>query len=93
MKNTLRLLSAELVITNKNVVKRANIVVGDYSYYADPEGAEKFEERVTHHYDFLGDRLHSRKFCAIVRRIEFVMNGANQKMCGELGKIRNIKDI
>ena len=54
---------------------------------------KKFEVRVTHHYDFLGDRLHSGKFCAIVRGIEFVMNGANQKMCGELEKIGNIKDI
>lgn len=47
---------------------------------------KKFEERVTHHYDFLGDRLHSGKFCAIVWGIEFVMNGANQKMCGSWRK-------
>lgn len=45
------------VVFIKNVVKRANIVVGDYTYYDDPDGAEKFEEHVTHHYDFLGDRL------------------------------------
>ncbi len=42
------------VVFIKNVVKRANIVVGDYTYYDDPDGAEKFEEHVTHHYDFLG---------------------------------------
>ena len=48
---------------------------------------------MTYHYDFMGDRLNSGKFWAIVRGIEFVMNGANQKMCGDLEKIRNIKDI
>ena len=68
------------VVFIKNVVKRANIVVGDYTYYADPDGAEKFEEHVTHHYDFLGDRLVIGKFCAIARGIEFVMNGANHRM-------------
>lgn len=34
------------VVFIKNVVKRANIVVGDYTYYDDPDGAEKFEEHV-----------------------------------------------
>ena len=68
------------VVFIKNVVKRANIVVGDYTYYDDPDGAEKFEEHVTHHYDFLGDRLVIGKFCAIARGIEFVMNGANHRM-------------
>lgn len=68
------------VVFIKNVVKRANIVVGDYTYYNDPDGAEKFEEHVTHHYDFLGDRLVIGKFCAIARGIEFVMNGANHRM-------------
>ena len=55
------------VVFIKNVVKRANIVVGDYTYYDDPDGAEKFEEHVTHHYDFLDDRLVIGKFCAIAR--------------------------
>ena len=68
------------VVFIKNVVKRANILVGDYTYYDDPDGAEKFEEHVTHHYDFLGDRLVIGKFCAIARGIEFVMNGANHRM-------------
>ena len=69
------------IVFIKNVVKRANIVVGDYTYYDDVDGAEKFEEHVTHHYDFLGDRLIIGKFCAIARGIEFVMNGANHRMC------------
>lgn len=64
----------------KNAITRPNIVVGDYTYYAggDPE---RFEDHVTHHYEFLGDKLLIGKFCAIAKGIEFVMNGANHRMC------------
>lgn len=65
----------------KNVITRPNIIVGDYTYYDDIDGAERFEERVTHHYEFNGDKLIIGKFCAIARGIEFVMNGANHRMC------------
>lgn len=65
----------------KNVITRPNITVGDYTYYDDMSGAERFEEHVTHHYAFLGDKLIIGKFCAIARGIEFVMNGANHRMC------------
>ncbi len=57
-----------------------NIVIGDYTYYDDANGAEKFEEHVTHHYEFIGDKLIIGKFCAIANGIEFVMNGANHRM-------------
>ena len=49
-------------------------------HYDDPEGAENFEAHVTHHYEFLGDKLIIGKFCAIARGIEFIMNGANHRM-------------
>ena len=39
----------------KNVINWPNIIVGDYTYYDDPEGAEDFESHVTHLYEFLGD--------------------------------------
>lgn len=65
----------------KNVITRPNIIVGEYTYYDDVDGAERFEERVTHHYEFIGDKLIIGKFCAIARGIEFVMNGANHRMC------------
>ena len=68
------------VVFIKNVLTRPNILAGDYTYYDDPEGAEKFEEHVTHHYEFLGDKLIIGKFCAIARGIEFIMNGANHRM-------------
>lgn len=64
----------------KNIITRPNITVGEYTYYDDVNGAEKFEEHVTHHYEFLGDKLIIGKFCAIAKGIEFVMNGANHRM-------------
>ena len=68
------------IVYIKNVITRPNIIVGEYSYYDDVNGAERFEEHVTHHYEFWGDRLIIGKFCAIARGIEFVMNGANHRM-------------
>lgn len=64
----------------KNVVTRPNIVIGDYTYYDDPEDAKNFEKHVTHHYEFLGDKLIIGKFCAIAKGVEFIMNGANHRM-------------
>ena len=51
----------------KNVITRPNILVGDYTYYEDPDGPERFEEHVTHHYEILGDKLIIGKFCAIAK--------------------------
>lgn len=65
----------------KNVITRPNISVGDYTYYDDIDGAEDFEKHVTHHYELLGDKLIIGKFCAIAKGVEFVMNGANHRMC------------
>ena len=64
----------------KNVVTDPRIIVGDYTYYDDVDGAEEFEKHVTHFYPFIGDRLIIGKFCAIARGVEFVMNGANHRM-------------
>lgn len=64
----------------KNVITRPNIIVGDYTYYDDADGAENFEAHVTHHYEFLGDKLIIGKFCAIAKGVEFIMNGANHRM-------------
>lgn len=64
----------------KNVITRPNIIIGDYTYYDDIAGAERFEEHVTYHYEFYGDKLIIGKFCAIAHGINFVMNGANHRM-------------
>lgn len=66
----------------KNTITRKNIIVGDYTYYDDKNGADKFEDHVTHHYDFIGDKLVIGKFCSIASGIEFIMNGANHNMSG-----------
>ena len=60
----------------KPTIKNSNIVVGDFTYIADSE----FESHVTHHYDFIGDRLIIGNFCQIASGVEFVMNGANHQM-------------
>lgn len=64
----------------KNVIKNPNIIVGEYTYYDDINRAENFESHVTHHYDFIGDKLIIGKFCAIAKGIEFIMNGANHRI-------------
>ena len=66
----------------KNTVKNPNIVIGDYTYYDDPEDPENFERNVLYHFPFVGDRLVIGKFCAIARGVRFIMNGANHKLSG-----------
>jgi virginiamycin A acetyltransferase len=66
----------------KNTVKNPNILIGDYTYYDDPEDAENFERNVLYHFPFVGDKLVIGKFCAIARGVRFVMNGANHKLSG-----------
>ena len=60
----------------KPTIRNPNIVVGDFTYIADSE----FESHVTHHYEWLGDKLIIGKFCQIAAGVEFVMNGANHQM-------------
>jgi virginiamycin A acetyltransferase len=65
-----------------NVVTNPSIVIGDYTYYDDPDGAENFERNVLYHFPFIGDRLVIGKFCAIARGVKFIMNGANHRLDG-----------
>ncbi len=60
----------------KPTIRNPNIIVGDFTYIADSE----FESHVTHHYEWLGDKLIIGKFCQIAADVEFVMNGANHQM-------------
>ena len=60
----------------KPVIKNPNIVVGDFTYIADCE----FESHVTHHYEWIGDKLIIGKFCQIGSGVEFMMNGANHQI-------------
>ena len=58
------------------LIGHPNIEVGKYTYY----DGQNFTSRVTHHYDFIGDKLIIGKFCQIGRNVEFIMNGANHQM-------------
>lgn len=67
----------------KALVDAPNIEIGDFTYYDDPAGPDKFVERcVLHHYPFIGDRLVIGRFCAIAEGARFIMNGANHAMSG-----------
>lgn len=67
----------------KNFITKPNIIVGDYSYYDDPNGPENFEnQNILYHYPFMGDKLIIGKFCAIATGVKFIMNGANHKISG-----------
>jgi virginiamycin A acetyltransferase len=66
----------------KNTVSNPNIIIGDYTYYDDPEDSENFERNVLYHFPFIGDKLIIGKFCAISRGVKFIMNGANHRMSG-----------
>lgn len=66
----------------KNTVTNPNILIGDYTYYDDPDDSENFERNVLYHFPFIGDRLIIGKFCALARGVKFVMNGANHKISG-----------
>lgn len=66
----------------KNTVENPNIIIGDYTYYDDPEDAENFERNVLYHFPFVGDKLIIGKFCALARGVKFIMNGANHQLSG-----------
>ncbi|MFT4269924.1 MAG: Vat family streptogramin A O-acetyltransferase [Pantoea sp.] len=66
----------------KNTMNNPNIIIGDYTYYDDPEDSENFERNVLYHFPFIGDKLIIGKFCAIAKGVQFIMNGANHKLSG-----------
>ncbi len=66
----------------KNIVTAPNVIVGDYTYYDDPESVENFNRNVLYHFDFIGDKLIIGKFCQIATGVKFIMNGANHAMEG-----------
>ena len=65
-----------VVYVKPTVISNPNIIVGEYTYF----DGQNFQKHVTHHYDFIGDKLIIGKFCQIGRGVEFIMNGANHQM-------------
>jgi virginiamycin A acetyltransferase len=66
----------------KNIITNPSIIVGDYTYYDDPEDVHNLEKNVLYHFDFMGDKLIIGKFCQIATGVRFIMNGANHAMNG-----------
>ena len=66
----------------KNVVHNPQIVVGNFTYYDNPNGVENFEKNVLYLFDFIGDKLIIGKFCQIASDVKFIMNGANHATDG-----------
>jgi virginiamycin A acetyltransferase len=66
----------------KNIIKNPQIIVGDYTYYDDPEDVGNFEKNVLYLFDFIGDKLIIGKFCQIATNVRFIMNGSNHPMKG-----------
>lgn len=66
----------------KNAITNPQIIVGDYTYYDDPDGVENFEKNVLYLFDFIGDKLIIGKFCQIATDVKFIMNGAIHDMSG-----------
>lgn len=64
----------------KNAITRPNIVVGDFTYYADRSGADAFERNVLYHFEAIGDKLIIGRFCSIAAGVKFLMNGANHRL-------------
>jgi virginiamycin A acetyltransferase len=67
----------------KHFITRKNIIVGDYTYYDAPRGAENFEkENVPYQYSFSKEKLIIGKFCAIAAGVKFITSSANHKLDG-----------
>lgn len=66
----------------KNIINNPSIIVGDYTYYDDPDDVHHFLKNVLYHFDFVGDKLIIGKFCQIATGVRFIMNGGNHAMNG-----------
>ena len=66
----------------KNIVTNPQIIVGDYTYYDDPEDVHNFEKNVLYLFEFMRDKLIIGKFCQIATGVRFIMNGSNHAMNG-----------
>jgi virginiamycin A acetyltransferase len=66
----------------KNIINNPNIIVGDYTYYDDPDDVNNFLKNVLYHFDFIGDKLIIGKFCQIAAGVKFIMNGGNHALKG-----------
>ena len=75
--------SLKRVVFLKHCITNPSIEVGDYTYYDDPKGPERFEkENVPYLYDFSKEKLIIGKFCAIATGVQFITSSANHQLEG-----------
>ena len=60
----------------KNIIKNPQIIVGDYTYYDDPDDIYNFEKNVLYLFEFINDKLIIGKFVQIATGVRCIMNGA-----------------
>eukprot|EP00761_Pharyngomonas_kirbyi_P010923 gb/GECH01010946.1/.p1 GENE.gb/GECH01010946.1/~~gb/GECH01010946.1/.p1 ORF type:complete len:211 (+),score=20.83 gb/GECH01010946.1/:1-633(+) len=63
----------------KNIIQNPQIIVGDYTYYDDPEDVYNFERNVLYLFN-PENKLIIGKFCQIARGVRFIMDSANHAM-------------
>lgn len=67
----------------KPAIDHPMVEIGDYTYYDDPAGPERFLETcVRYHFPHMKDRLVIGRFCAIATGAQLIMNGANHRLDG-----------
>jgi virginiamycin A acetyltransferase len=71
----------ERVVFLKPLISSPKIVVGEYTYYDDPEGATEFANRNVL-YAYGPERLVIGKYCAIAAGTRFLMAGAEHPTMG-----------
>lgn len=71
----------ERVVFLKPLVRSPNIVVGEYTYYDDPDDPTGFEQRNVL-YGYGPERLVIGKYCAIASGTRFLLAGAQHPMIG-----------
>jgi virginiamycin A acetyltransferase len=69
------------VVFLRPLVTSPNIIVGDYSYYDDPDDPTAFE-RNNVLYAFGPERLVIGKYCALATGVRFIMAGGNHPTAG-----------
>ena len=69
------------VVQLKPLIKSPTVVVGDYTYYDDPDDATSFERRNVL-YSYGEEKLVIGKYCALASGTTFIMAGANHLTSG-----------
>lgn len=74
--------NVERVCFLKNIIDNPQIIIGDYTYYHDPDNVNNFKDNVLYLDEVIGDKLIIGRFCQIATAVRFLMNGGNHHMNG-----------